>query len=75
MLSSVHIQWTLLSKTRSDATSPFVKDIVGEWWSTQTRPESLNHEEVVRKWVAPKTYIQHNARYLMEVFSGGCPFL
>ena len=66
MLSSVHIQWTLsVRKTRSDATSPFVKDIVGEWWSTQTRP-SPNRKEVVRKWVAPKTYVQHHAQYLLE---------
>jgi hypothetical protein len=66
MLGNMHIQWTLsVRKTRSDATSPFVKDIVAEWWSTQTRP-SPNRKEVVRKWVAPKTYEQHHAQYLLE---------
>lgn len=66
MLSNVHIQWTLsVRKTRSDATSPTVKNIVGEWWATQTRP-SPNRKEVVRKWVAPKTYVEHHAQYLLE---------
>ena len=76
MVSSVHIQWTLsVRKTRSDATSPFVKDIVGDWWATQTRP-SPNRKEVVRKWVAPKTYVQHHAQYLLEsLVSSHSPFL
>ena len=66
MLSNVHIQWTLsVRQTRSDATSAAVKDIVGNWWATQTRP-SPNRKEVVRKWVAPKTYVQHHAQYLLE---------
>ena len=66
MLSNVHIQWTLsVRQTRSDATSADVKDIVGNWWATQTRP-SPNRKEVVRKWVAPKTYDQHHAQYLLE---------
>ena len=66
MLSNEHIQWTLsVRKTRSDATSPFVKDIVGKWWAAQTRP-SPNRKEVVRKWVAPKTYVEHHAQYLLE---------
>ena len=66
MLSNVQIQWTLsVRKTRSDATSAAVKDIVGNWWATQTRP-SPNRKEVVRNWVAPKTYVQHHAQYLLE---------
>lgn len=66
MLSNAQIQWTLsIRKTRSDATSDFVKDIVGNWWASQTRP-SPNRKEVVRKWVAPKTYVQHHAQYLLE---------
>jgi hypothetical protein len=75
MLGNMHIQWTLsVRKTRSDVTSPFVKDIVGEWWSTQTRP-SPNRKEVVRKWVAPKTYVQHHAQYLLEsLVSSPLPF-
>ena len=66
MVSAVHIQWTLsVRKTRSDATSSAVKDIVTAWWVAETMP-SPNRKEVVRKWVAPKTYVEHHAQYLLE---------
>ena len=66
MLSEVHMEWTLsIRKTRSDATSSVVKDIVTAWWAAETRP-SPNRKEVVRKWVAPKTYVEHHAQYLLE---------
>ena len=66
MLSEVHMEWTLsVRKTRSDATSLVVKDIVTAWWTAETRP-SPNRKEVVRKWVAPKTYVEHHAQYLLE---------
>jgi hypothetical protein len=64
MVSEVHIQWTLsVRKTRSDATTPAVKDIVTASWGAETRP---NRKDVVRKWVAPKSYVQHHAQYLLE---------
>ena len=63
MVSEVHMEWTLsVRKTRSDATSLVVRDIVTTWWAVETRP-SPNRKEVVRKWVAPKTY---HAQYLLE---------
>ena len=66
MLSEVHMEWTLsVRKTRSDATSSVVTDIVTAWWAAETRP-SPNRKEVVRKWVAPKTYVQHHSQYLLE---------
>ena len=66
MVSEVHMEWTLsVRKVRSDATSSMVKDIVAAWWAAETRP-SPNRKEVVRKWVAPKTYVQHHAQYLLE---------
>ena len=66
MVSAVHIQWTLsVRKTRSDATTSAVKDIVHAWWVAETRP-SPNRKDVVRKWVAPKTYVEHHAQYLLE---------
>ena len=66
MVSAVHIQWTLsVRKTRSDATTSAVKDIVTAWWVAETRPIP-NRKEVVRKWVAPKTYVEHHAQYLLE---------
>lgn len=66
MVSNVHVQWTLsVRRTRSDATSPFVKDIVSAWWVAETWPNP-NYKEAVRKWVAPKTYVQHHAQYLLE---------
>jgi hypothetical protein len=42
-----------------------VRDIVTAWWVAETRP-SPNRKEVVRKWVAPKTYVEHHAQYLLE---------
>lgn len=70
MVSSVHMEWTLsVRKVRSDATSLMVKDIVTAWWAAETRP-SPNRKEVVRKWVAPKTYVQHHAQYLLESLVG-----
>jgi hypothetical protein len=72
MVTEVHMHWTLsVRKTRSDATSPVVADIVGAWWSAETRP-SPNRKEVVRKWVAPKTYVQHHAQYLLEPLVSSC---
>ena len=72
MVSEVHMEWTLsIRKTRSDATSSVVKDIVTAWWAAETRP-SLNRKEVVRKWVAPKTYVQHHAQYLLESLVSVC---
>ena len=66
MLTEVHMQWTLsVRKTRSDATSLVVKDIIIAWWAAETRP-SPNRKDVVRKWVAPKTYVEHHAQYLLE---------
>lgn len=66
MVSEVHIQWTLsVRKTRSDATTPAVKDLVTAWWGAETRP-SPNRKDVVRQWVAPKTYVEHHAQYLLE---------
>lgn len=66
MVSEVHMEWTLsVRKTRSDATSLVVRDIVTAWWAAETRP-SPNRKEVVRKWVAPKTYVEHHAQYLLE---------
>jgi hypothetical protein len=66
MLTEDHMEWTLsVRKTRSDATSGVVQDIVTAWWAAETRP-SPNRKEVVRKWVAPKTYVQHHAQYLLE---------
>jgi hypothetical protein len=66
MVSEVHIQWTLsVRKTRSDATTPAVKDVVTAWWGAETRP-SPNRKDVVRQWVAPKTYVEHHAQYLLE---------
>ena len=48
MLSEVHMQWTLsVRKTRSNATSLLVKDIVTAWWAAKTRP-SPNRKDVVR---------------------------
>ena len=70
MVSEVHMEWTLsVRKIRSDATSSMVKDIVTAWWAAKTRP-SPNRKEVVRKWVAPKTYVQHHAHYLLESLVG-----
>ena len=66
MLGEVHMQWTLsVRKTRSNATSLVVKNIVTAWWAAETRP-SPNRKDVVRKWVAPKTYVEHHAQYLLE---------
>jgi hypothetical protein len=66
MVSEVHIQWTLsVRKTRCDATTSAVKDIVAAWWAAETRP-SPNRKDVVRNWVAPKTYVEHHAQYLSE---------
>ena len=70
MVSSVHMEWTLsVRKIRSNATSSMVQDIVTAWWAAETRP-SPNRKEVVRKWVAPKTYVQHHAQYLLESLVG-----
>ena len=66
MVSEVHMEWNLsIKKTRSDATSSVMRDIVTAWWVAKTRP-SPNRKEVVRKWVAPKTYVEHHAQYLLE---------
>ena len=66
MVSEVHIQWTLsVRKTKSNATTSAVKDIVTVWWAAETRP-SPNRKDVVKMWVAPKTYVQHHAHYLLE---------
>ena len=37
--------------------------------AAETRPNP-NRKEVVRKWVAPKTYVEHHAQYLLESLVG-----
>ena len=71
MVNAMYIQWTLLvRKTRSDATTSAVRDTVTAWWVAETRP-SPNRKEMVRKWVAPKTYVEHHTQYLLESLVSG----
>ena len=50
-------------RVRCDALPDVVKNIIRKWWEEETTI-SPNRKDIVRKWVAPKLYIEHATHYL-----------
>lgn len=47
----------------SDAISDAVKKIITNWWAEETTV-SPNRKDIIRKWIAPKLYVEHATHYL-----------